>query len=92
MKRACITAALATLVGATAMGGTPVPADGPGHAKDRANSVYIVQMSADPVMAYKGGIKGYPATKPGKGQKIDPNNPQVVNYARISMPATTRRS
>ena len=80
MKRACITAALATLVGATAMGGTPVPADGPGHAKDRANRVYVVQMNADPVVAYKGNIRGYQATKPSKGQKIDPTDPHVINY------------
>ena len=32
------------------------------------------------MVAYDGGIKGYKATKPRKGQKIDPNSPQVVNY------------
>jgi len=79
MKREC-TAALAIVVGATAMGGTAVPADGPRLAKERANSVYVVQMSADPVVAYKGGIRGYQATKPRKGQKIDPTDPQVINY------------
>jgi Subtilase family/Fibronectin type-III domain/Peptidase inhibitor I9/PA domain len=44
------------------------------------NNAYIVQMADMPVTAYKGGIKGYAATKPRKGQKIDPNSPAVVSY------------
>ena len=44
------------------------------------NSAYIVQMADMPVTAYKGDIKGYSATKPNKGQKIDPNAPAVVSY------------
>ncbi|HET9693159.1 MAG TPA: S8 family serine peptidase [Steroidobacteraceae bacterium] len=43
---------------------------------------YIVQLSDLPVVAYTGGIKGYAATKPRAGQKIDPTSPQVVNYMR----------
>ena len=41
---------------------------------------YIVQLADAPVVAYDGSIKGYAATKPSKGQKIDPTSPQVVNY------------
>jgi subtilisin family serine protease len=78
MKRECSTAALAIVVGATAMAGTAVPADG--RAKERANSVYVVQMSPDPVVAYKGNIRGFRATKPRKGQKLDPTDPHVINY------------
>ncbi len=44
------------------------------------NTAYIVQLAEQPVAAYTGGIKGYTATKPNKGQKIDPNHPQVVSY------------
>ena len=33
-----------------------------------------------PVVAYDGGIKGLQATKPKRGQKIDPNSPGVVAY------------
>jgi hypothetical protein len=33
-----------------------------------------------PVSAYDGSIKGLQATRPGKGQKIDPNSPAVINY------------
>ncbi len=46
----------------------------------RTNTAYIVQMADAPVTAYAGGIAGYQATKPRKGQKIDPNAPQVVSY------------
>ena len=41
---------------------------------------YVVRMVDAPVVAYDGGIPGYPATKPAKGQKIDPNDPKVVKY------------
>ena len=44
------------------------------------NSVYIVQMADAPAVAYDGKIKGYQATKPGKGQKINPNSAQVKKY------------
>ena len=44
------------------------------------NNAYIVQMADAPVSAYKGDIKGYQATKPKNGQKIDPNAPAVVGY------------
>ncbi|WP_298830562.1 S8 family serine peptidase [uncultured Piscinibacter sp.] len=44
------------------------------------NSAYIVQMADAPAVAYTGGIAGYAATKPAKGQKIDPNGSAVVQY------------
>lgn len=44
------------------------------------NNAYIVQMADRPVSAYTGGISGYPATKPARGRKIDPNDPQVSRY------------
>ncbi|HSI54298.1 MAG TPA: S8 family serine peptidase, partial [Ramlibacter sp.] len=46
----------------------------------KSNNVYVVQLADNPVTAYAGGIKGLQATKPKKGQKIDPNSPAVVNY------------
>ena len=45
-----------------------------------ASKAYIVQLAEMPVVAYDGSIRGYAATKPGKGQKIDPNGPAVVSY------------
>ncbi len=44
------------------------------------NKLYIVRLAELPVVAYNGGIKGLPATKPKRGQKIDPNSPGVVAY------------
>ena len=38
-----------------------------------AKETYIVQMLASPVVAYEGGTAGLAATKPAKGEKIDPN-------------------
>jgi subtilisin family serine protease len=45
-----------------------------------ASKLYIVQMIQAPVVAYEGGIPGLKATAPKKGQKIDPNSADVVNY------------
>jgi subtilisin family serine protease len=50
----------------------------PGQA--RKNNAYIVQLAEAPVATYTGGVQGLQATKPRKGQKIDPNSPAVVNY------------
>lgn len=47
-------------------------------AKDQ---IYIVLMKGDPVVSYKGDVQGYEATKPGKGQKINPNSAHVKKYA-----------
>jgi subtilisin family serine protease len=44
---------------------------------------YIVLMANDPVIAYEGDIPGYQATKPGRGQKINPNSAHVRKYADL---------
>ena len=58
-----------------------VGAQGGGRAAP--NQAYIVQLAEMPVTAYQGDIKGYSATKPKKGQKIDPNAPGVVSYKAL---------
>ncbi|MDH3747880.1 MAG: S8 family serine peptidase [Gammaproteobacteria bacterium] len=50
-------------------------------AKKAATSIYIVQLADAPVVAYDGGMRGYRATKPRKGQKLDPQNRHVRKYA-----------
>lgn len=51
------------------------------HAKAAtASRAYIVQLADDPVTAYAGGVAGMAATKPAKGQKINPNSAAVRNY------------
>jgi subtilisin family serine protease len=44
------------------------------------DATFIVRMVADPVVAYDGGVQGIPATRPGKGQKINPNSDNVRRY------------
>ena len=43
-------------------------------------STYIVQMVQSPVVAYDGEIAGLKATKPAKGEKIDPRSAAVTKY------------
>jgi subtilisin family serine protease len=45
------------------------------------NNLYIVRMAELPVAMYEGGVPAYPATRPGRGSKIDPNSPAVSSYA-----------
>lgn len=72
---AVIAAGVVALPATAASGGTP------GSSKAApTNTVYIVQMADQPVSAYQGGVPGLKATKPRKGQKIDPNAPDVVSY------------
>jgi len=47
---------------------------------DDGKEVYIIQLEANPVVAYEGDISGIPATKPAEGQKINPNNAKVKKY------------
>jgi subtilisin family serine protease len=46
------------------------------------NGIYVVQMADDPIVAYDGSIPRFKATKPAKGEKIDPNSKEVVNYRK----------
>ncbi|HEY4138056.1 MAG TPA: protease inhibitor I9 family protein, partial [Casimicrobiaceae bacterium] len=50
-------------------------------AKQFSNNHYIVRLTEEPLVAYTGGVSGYAATKPARGSKIDPNNPNVARYA-----------
>ena len=49
--------------------------------KGPTNKAYIVRMADAPVVAYDGGVAGLQATRPGKGQKINPNSAAVTRYA-----------
>jgi len=71
-KTALIVGALVAVLFALPAGGT---------AADEETQGYIVQMLADPVVAYDGGVAGLAATKPAKGQKINPNSNGVQRYA-----------
>ncbi|MEX0865263.1 MAG: S8 family peptidase [Acidimicrobiia bacterium] len=41
---------------------------------------YVVILADDPVVAYEGDLAGLPATKPGRGEKVNPNSPAVRQY------------
>ena len=49
-------------------------------AKGPESDVYIVIMAKDPAVAYEGGVETLKATKPGKGQKINPKSAHVRKY------------
>lgn len=51
----------------------------PPSAKGEAQ-IYVARMIDAPVVAYEGGIQGLPATKPAKGEKINPSSGQVKKY------------
>jgi subtilisin family serine protease len=48
-----------------------------------AKDSYIVRMAGAPVVAYEGETEGLPATKPGKGGKINPNSAHVKQYTKF---------
>jgi subtilisin family serine protease len=45
-----------------------------------ASRLSIVQMAEPAAVAYDGGIAGLRATRPARGRKINPNDPDVVRY------------
>jgi hypothetical protein len=85
-------AAVATavlLLGGIAPATASVPAALPAAAGDEVlpeieaptkSGTYIVELAAPPVVAYEGGVSGLKATKPKKGEKIDPLSADVTRY------------
>jgi hypothetical protein len=54
------------------------------HGQGLGQSVYIVYMSDPPAVTYEGGIPDLPATKPGKGRKIDPSSAHVKKFTEAA--------
>ena len=44
---------------------------------------YVVVMANDPIISYEGDIRGYPATKPAEGKKVNPNSAHVRKYEKF---------
>ena len=80
LSTAAISAVAALSVPVTATVAAPSAETKSAASKKFTNNLYIVRMAEAPVVAYDGTIKGLQATRPKKGQKIDPNSPAVVNY------------
>ena len=79
--RAALAVAICAPMATGIVHAAPASAEGNANGKSKfTNNAYIVQLAEQPVTAYTGGIKGYAATKPNKGQKIDPNSPKVAGY------------
>jgi subtilisin family serine protease len=57
------------------------PQGGRAASAGRTENLYIVQMIDFPVSSYTGTVPGFAATKPNRGQKFNPNNPNVIGYA-----------
>ncbi len=55
----------------------------PAGAAGSGDDVYIVIMTADPAVAYDGGIDGLKATKPAPGKKIKADSARVNTYERF---------
>jgi subtilisin family serine protease len=70
---------LYVLVAAAALAAVVAVASGSGQAAQPAET-YIVRMAENPVATYAGGIAGYKATQPARGNKINPNDSDVVKY------------
>jgi subtilisin family serine protease len=75
----CVVLALGSAAGATDTFDVQMQPSSKGLAP--ATDIYIVQIVGNPVIAYEGDIKGYTATKPGKGKKVNPNSAHVKKYA-----------
>src|SRR5688572_25854886 len=52
-----------------------------GRGAGPAPNTYIVRMHADPVVKYRGSDPRFAPTAPARGQKLNPNDPAVINYA-----------
>src|SRR5262245_49242011 len=80
----CIAASLDSsfhLRAAQEQAASPPTGNGRNPGNGRTNDLYVVQMIDVPVASYTGEIAGLAATKPGRGQKVDPNAPDVTAYA-----------
>jgi subtilisin family serine protease len=69
---------------ALAQGPNPEPPPAPlggAQGAEAGSGVYIVLMREDPLVAYEGDQSGLPATKPGKGGKVNPHSAHAKKYS-----------
>ena len=75
-----VLAAVLLLTTAVAPATAATPDDASGTKLFTRGGTYIVQLAEWPAVAYDGSIKGYRATRPDPGSKIDPNATEVTKY------------
>lgn len=51
-------------------------------APNATNKIYIIRMSEAPAAAYDGKIRGFAATRPMRGEKLDVGKPDVARYKK----------
>src|SRR5687767_6439354 len=56
------------------------PGQSVGARSAASSGIYIVQMADSPAGSYAGGVAGLPATKASRGNKLDPNDTDVIRY------------
>ena len=78
--RAALAVTFGVLTSTAAVQAAPEGNAGNAKAAKFTSKAYIVQLAEQPVTAYAGGVSGYAATKPGKGQKINPLDSNVARY------------
>jgi subtilisin family serine protease len=63
---------------------TPAMAQNDGRSSSDSNAKsYIVVMSQASIVAYDGGVDGFEATKPAKGEKVNPKSAAVRQYEKF---------
>jgi Subtilase family/Fibronectin type-III domain/Peptidase inhibitor I9/PA domain len=79
--RSWLLALAAAVVGVTFITSAAARSDeGADKSEKATTATYIVGLLEPPTVAYDGGVAGLAATKPAKGQKIDPNSAHVRKY------------
>ena len=80
--KSCLTSVILGLAAAMTAYAEPAPADKAAPQARSKAKAYIVQMAAEPVAAYEGGVQGLAPTSPPKGKKINPHSTPVKDYVR----------
>ena len=80
LSTAAISAVAALSVPTSSLVAAPRAESNSASTKRLTNNLYVVRLAELPVSAYDGSIKGLKATRPSKGQKLNPNDPAVIAY------------
>ncbi len=86
MRRTLVSIAAVIALAAAVVGFAGGPAAGDEQSASAARAAgysagrYIVTFADDAVATYDGSVKGFPATHPSAGHKLDPNSPAVIKW------------
>ena len=85
MKRCLISGLIVLAFAASSVAGVGGPASASNatranHGSAYTDGRYIVTFADEPVASYEGSRRGFPATRPQPGRKLDPNSPAVQRW------------